>query len=79
MYGWGEEAIRVARRLAGARHTGQDEKDVLQFQWGRLARSYKSGRTGAARPLVRHILNLLGKSFQQKKRDLNYLQWLQSY
>jgi len=49
----------------------------------RGARSYKSGRTGAARPgtghLARHISNLLGKSFQQKKRDLNYLQWLQSY
>ena len=33
---WGEEAVRVVRRLAGvlARHTGQD---VLRFQWGRLA------------------------------------------
>ena len=37
--GWGEAAIRVVWRLAGAlaRHTGQDEKDVLRFQWGRLA------------------------------------------
>ena len=39
--GWGEEAVRVVRRLAGAlaRHTGQEEKDVLRFQWGRLALS----------------------------------------
>ena len=39
--GWGEEAIRVVRRLVGAldRHTGQDEKDVLRFQFGRLALS----------------------------------------
>ena len=34
-------ADRVVRRLAGAlaRHTGQEEKDVLRFQWGRLALS----------------------------------------
>ena len=37
--GWGEEAVRVVRRLAGAlaRHTGHEEKEVQRFQWGRLA------------------------------------------
>ena len=31
--GWGVEAIRVVQRLAGAlaRHTVQDEKEVLKF------------------------------------------------
>ena len=37
--GWGEEAVRVVKRLGGAlaRHTGQEEKEVMRHQWGRLA------------------------------------------
>ena len=41
----GEELIRVVRRLARAlaRHTGQEEKDVLRHQWGSLAISLQRG------------------------------------
>ena len=43
--GWGEGAVRVVRRLAGAlaRHTGQEEKDVLWYQWGNMAISLQCG------------------------------------
>ena len=46
--GWGEGAVRVVRRLAGAlaRHTGQEEKDVLRHQWGNLAISLQRGDSG---------------------------------
>ena len=46
--GWLEEAVRVVRRLAGAlaRHTGQEEKDVLRYQWGNLAISLQRGDSG---------------------------------
>ena len=43
--GWGEEAVRVVRRLAGAlvRHTGQEEEDVLRHQFGKIANSLQHG------------------------------------
>ena len=36
--GWGEEAVRVVRRLAGAlaRHTGQEEAEATSHLWSRL-------------------------------------------
>ena len=45
--GWGEEAVRVVRRLAGAlaRHTGQDEDEVLKFQFGKIANSLQRGNS----------------------------------
>ena len=45
--GWGEEAVRVVRRLAGAlaRHTGQEEEEVLRFQFGKIANSLQRGNS----------------------------------
>ena len=42
--GWGEEAVRVVTRLAGAlaRHTGQEEEDVLRYQFGKITNSLSS-------------------------------------
>ena len=41
----GGGVVRVVRRLAGAlaRHTGQEEKEVLRHQWGSLANSRQRG------------------------------------
>ena len=43
--GCGEGVVRVLKRLAGAlaRHTGQEEEDVLGHQYGSLAISLERG------------------------------------
>ena len=53
--GLGEEAVRVVRRLGGAlvRHTGQEEKEVMGRQWGRLAICLQRGNAAI---LANHVL-----------------------
>ena len=55
--GWGEEAVMVVRRLAGAlaRHTGQEEKDVLRLQWGNLAISLQCGNAAILGNRIPHL------------------------
>ena len=45
--GWGEEAVRVVKRLAGAlaRHTGQEEEDVQRHQFGKLGICLQRGNS----------------------------------
>ena len=58
--GWGEEAVRVVRRLAGAlaRHTGEEEEDVLRHQFRKIANSLQRGNAtilGARMPGPRGV------------------------